>query len=376
MKRIVTSILLAAAISSPAGAQGLVELFQKAKEQVKTGSWAPALSTLDALDAESRKPGSESQRAQLEPVLAFYRGVCLASLDKPSEAQSQFELYLATNPGASLDASVYSKKVVKALENARKGMTSRGEPVSGLPSLSASYRAFKVNPSALSDPPREDWTEGPVRFLLTPDEKRDWSRLSDPASRSEFVTKFWASRDPKPETPANEFRDEFEKRVAFVDQHFAQGETRGSLTDRGMVFLLLGPPTYVGRKPIGAGEDSSAASGNSTVSRNDVNNALSSAQSSSPSGKSTSGQQAGLVDRMTGPGTSMADSSAANWREVWHYRRELLPSGVPYQQVDFDFITRKGYGQNVLQREPSALNTLDAARRSPSGITRDAEKGR
>jgi GWxTD domain-containing protein len=373
MKRTVVSIVLAAAFAASLGAQGLVELFQKAKGQVKAGSWAPALSTLDALDAESRKPGAESQRAQLEPVLAFYRGVCLASLDKPSEAQSQFELYLATNPNASLDASAYSKKVVRALEDARKGMGSRGEPVAGLPSLASSYREFKLNPSASVDPPREDWSEGPVRVLLTSEQKRDWSRLSDPVARSEFVTKFWATRDPKPETPANEFREEFEKRVAFADKFFGQGETRGSLTDRGMVFLLLGPPTYAGRRPIRGGEDSSEASGNSTVTRNDVNSAL--AQSSN-AGKTTTGQQAALVDRMTGPGTSMTDSSAASWREVWHYRKELLPPGIPYQQVDLDFITRKGYGENVLQRDPASLTTLEAARRSPTWSARTPEKGK
>jgi hypothetical protein len=32
--------------------------------------------------------------------------------------------------------------------------------------------------------------------------------------------------------------------------------------------------------------------------------------------------------------------------------------------VDFDFITRKGYGKNVLQREDTVLNTLDAARQA------------
>ena len=52
------------------------------------------------------------------------------------------------------------------------------------------------------------------------------------------------------------------------------------------------------------------------------------------------------------------------WREVWHYRRELLPAGVPYQQVDFEFITSKGYGKNVLQREDTVLTTVEAARRS------------
>ena len=53
---------------------------------------------------------------------------------------------------------------------------------------------------------------------------------------------------------------------------------------------------------------------------------------------------------MTGPGNTLPESDTS-WREIWHYRRELLPPGVSYQQVDFEFITKKGYGKNVLQRD-------------------------
>ena len=48
-----------------------------------------------------------------------------------------------------------------------------------------------------------------------------------------------------------------------------------------------------------------------------------------------------------------------NWREIWHYRKDLLPAGVPYQQVDFEFVTRRGYGKNVLQRNTDAVSTMD-----------------
>ena len=58
------------------------------------------------------------------------------------------------------------------------------------------------------------------------------------------------------------FKTGFDRRVAFADANFVQAEgTRGSMTDRGMVFVLLGPPTYVGRKPIRTGDDSSEAAG-------------------------------------------------------------------------------------------------------------------
>jgi hypothetical protein len=95
------------------------------------------------------------------------------------------------------------------------------------------------------------------------------------------------------------------------------------------------------------------------VGRHDADLAIGAAQATG--GKMTSGQASQIADRSSGAGTTMTDA-ANNWREVWHYRRELLPAGVPYQQVDFDFITRKGYGKNVLQRDSPALTTLDAAR--------------
>jgi GWxTD domain-containing protein len=355
IKRVLSLLLLAAAVTPPLTAQSLGEHFEKAKQEVRAGSWSDALKTLNALETESRKPGSERQRAQLEPVLAFYRAVCFADLDKSEEAQSQFETYLASNPGASLDASLYSKKALKAMDQARKSIAARGEPPSGIPSIATAYRDFRMS-STVPDPPREDWADGPVKFLMTSDERRDWTRLPDPISRAEFVTKFWTSRDPMPETP-NEMRQEFERRVAFADQNFTQGEVRGALTDRGMVFILLGAPTYVGRRPIGAGEDSTEAAGNSTVGRHDLDNALNSI------GKATSGQRAKVIDSMTGPGTTMTDSAAASWQEVWHYRHELLPRSIPYQQVDFDFITRMGYGKNVLQRNSAALTTIEAAKK-------------
>ena len=78
-----------------------------------------------------------------------------------------------------------------------------------------------------------------MRHLLTSEERRAFVQMFNPVTRSEFVTAFWRARDPRPETMENEFREEFEKRVAFADSHFTEDEVRGSLTDRGMVFVLL-----------------------------------------------------------------------------------------------------------------------------------------
>lgn len=352
MKRsaaVVASLLFTASVS----AATLPELLQKAKDQLRLAAYSDALTTLDQLEAESQKEGLEKDRAALAPVLAFYRGACLASLDRPGEAQTQFQAFLAFQPNAALDPAVYSKKIIVALEGARRTLAAKNELPAQTGSLATAYRAFAAPRREEQVSLGEEWAEGPVRFLMTPEERRNFSRLADTVSRSEYVTAFWKKRDPKPETPENEFRDEYEKRVAFADSRFTQNETAGSLTDRGMVFILLGPPTYVGQKPLTSGEDTNDKAALFAYRAADVKIA------SLPGG--TTGDRVRRVDKVTGPGTKMNDA-AKNWREVWHYRHELLPKGIPYHQVDFEFVTKEGYGENVLQRETQVLDTLEKAK--------------
>jgi GWxTD domain-containing protein len=352
MKRslaLVASLLFTASLS----ASNLPQLLQKAKDQFRLAAYNDALATLDSLEAESQKEGLERERGALAPVLAFYRGACLASLDRQPEAQQQFQAFLAFQPNAVLDPAIYSKKVIAALESARRTLAVNKQLPEQTGSLANAYRAFPKPRHEDQVSLGEDWANGPVRFLMTPEERHAFSRLADPVSRSEYVTAFWKKHDPKPETPENEFRDEFEKRVAFADSRFTQGETAGSLTDRGMVFILLGPPTYVGQKPLTSGEDSNDKAGLFKYRPADVRIA------SLPGG--TTSDHARRVDKVTGPGTSLNDA-ARNWREVWHYRHEILPKGIPYHQVDFEFVTKEGYGTNVLQRETQVLDTLEKAK--------------
>ncbi|HEU5248426.1 MAG TPA: GWxTD domain-containing protein [Thermoanaerobaculia bacterium] len=352
MKRALLS-LFAILFAVSLGAADLPKLLQKAKEQFRLAAYADALATLDELEAESQGDGHEKDRAALAPVLAFYRGASLASLDRKDEAREQFETFLAFQPNAALDPAVYSKKVVAALEDARHALAARKELPAQTGSLATAYRAFPNPRREEQVTLGEEWADGPIRFLMTADERQAYARLADTVSRSEYVTAFWKKRDPKPETPENEFRDEYEKRVAFADSRFTQGETAGSLTDRGMVFILLGPPTYAGQKPLTSGEDTNDKAALFTYRPADVKVAA------MPGGTTT--DRARRLDRVTGPGTKMNDA-AKNWREVWHYRRELLPKGIPYHQVDFEFVTKEGYGTNVLQRETQVLDTLEKAK--------------
>ena len=75
----------------------------------------------------------------------------------------------------------------------------------------------------------------------------------------------------------------------------------------------------------------------------------------------TSGKLATNSVKFGSPGSHAADSST-NRVETWHYRREVLPKAVPFQQVDFQFVTKQGYGDDVLQRDSNVVNTLTAAK--------------
>ncbi|HUH11818.1 MAG TPA: GWxTD domain-containing protein, partial [Longimicrobiales bacterium] len=55
--------------------------------------------------------------------------------------------------------------------------------------------------------------------------------------------RFWERRDPLPATPINEFRESFFERVRLASQRFREPGTPGWRSDRGEVYIVLGPPS-------------------------------------------------------------------------------------------------------------------------------------
>jgi GWxTD domain-containing protein len=250
---------------------------------------------------------------------------------------------------------VYSKKAVAAFEKAQKAAAADPDRA---PSFANNYKAFQPPPGT-TEVADQFWGDGPVKWIMTAEEKTTWAGLTDGNARTDFVEKFWAARKALPEVDGRTYRAEFERRAAFADANLAlDAEQKGSLTDRGMVFVLLGPPTYAARKPLRTGDDQSISDGLSTVGSQDAKNAQ---RRGSASMSSTSGKQATAAAAFAGPGKTALDSSN-NTVETWVYRKERLPANVPYQQVDFKFLTKQGYGANVLQRESDTVTVLEAAR--------------
>ncbi len=88
-----------------------------------------------------------------------------------------------------------------------------------------------------------------IRYLITPQEERIFREMP-PEDRGEFIMDFWARRDLDPSTPENEFRSQYYTRLAVADKAFRAG-IPGWMTDKGRIYILLGPPTDVIKKTMG-----------------------------------------------------------------------------------------------------------------------------
>src|SRR5687767_7791649 len=97
----------------------------------------------------------------------------------------------------------------------------------------------------------QEWRRGPEKFLLTNEEEKAWKSVTTDEAAASFIDLFWARRDPTPGTPRNEFREEFLTRVRFSDGSFAEKKRRGALSDRGQVYIVLGPPQKGTRESMG-----------------------------------------------------------------------------------------------------------------------------
>lgn len=89
------------------------------------------------------------------------------------------------------------------------------------------------------------WAEGSVGWLFQLDERRRFQRVRTSPQALAFIESFWRRRDPDLETPGNPYAEEFFRRVQEADLLYNEEHRVGSLTDRGRVFILLGPPSRI-----------------------------------------------------------------------------------------------------------------------------------
>lgn len=93
------------------------------------------------------------------------------------------------------------------------------------------------------DPESQDFYET-ARLIMTREEEEIFRYLPDKESREEFIQEFWLKRDPDPDSDENQFKEEFFRRIEYANRHFQEGPP-GWKTDRGRIYIYLGPPDKV-----------------------------------------------------------------------------------------------------------------------------------
>src|SRR5579862_4999244 len=96
----------------------------------------------------------------------------------------------------------------------------------------------------------KDWLEKEVPYIITDAEREAFLSLATNEDRESFIEQFWLRRDPTPDTPENEFKEEHYRRIAFANEHYASG-VPGWKTDRGRIYIIWGKPDSIEAHPSG-----------------------------------------------------------------------------------------------------------------------------
>ena len=94
-----------------------------------------------------------------------------------------------------------------------------------------------------------------MKYVLTNNE-RNLLKKEEKKGKEALFLKLWKDRDPTPKTDKNELMDEYYRRVRYADENF-DGWKKGWESDRGMIYILFGPPDEIQRSNISVSNNTS-----------------------------------------------------------------------------------------------------------------------
>ncbi len=94
------------------------------------------------------------------------------------------------------------------------------------------------------------WLNQEVTYIISDQERKAFMSLGNDEERDAFIEAFWQRRNPNPDSPENEFREEHYRRIQYANDHFAAGKP-GWKTDRGHVYISFGKPDDIESHPSG-----------------------------------------------------------------------------------------------------------------------------
>jgi GWxTD domain-containing protein len=98
--------------------------------------------------------------------------------------------------------------------------------------------------------PYKTWLNEEVPYIISDDERKAFLSLANDEEREAFIENFWQRRNPNPDSPENEFREEHYRRIQYANDHYAAGKP-GWKTDRGRIYIMWGPADSIDSHPSG-----------------------------------------------------------------------------------------------------------------------------
>lgn len=89
-----------------------------------------------------------------------------------------------------------------------------------------------------------------IRYILSKRAQDQVEELTSGDARRRFLARFWISTDPDTTTVPNEFRQEYMRRLRYVNERFNTVRREGWQTDRGRVYLMHGEPNQIEDQPF------------------------------------------------------------------------------------------------------------------------------
>jgi GWxTD domain-containing protein len=103
-----------------------------------------------------------------------------------------------------------------------------------------------------TDAQYQHWVDEDVLWIIAPEERAAFLKLSTGEERDEFIRQFWQRRNAG--APAGDnVRAEHYRRLAYANRHFAAG-IPGWKTDRGRIYIMYGPPNSIEAHSVGVAE--------------------------------------------------------------------------------------------------------------------------
>lgn len=96
----------------------------------------------------------------------------------------------------------------------------------------------------------KNWLDQDVSYIITDEERKAFKALKTDEERDQFIENFWLRRDPDPDTPENEYKEQYFERIQYANEKFSSG-IPGWRTDRGRIYVMFGKPDELESHPSG-----------------------------------------------------------------------------------------------------------------------------